>query len=115
MKHLIKATLLLLLLVLLVALLLPILTHAHDFEIDGIYYKINGTTASVTFKGKYYNSYSNEYSGSVTIPATVTHNGTTYSVTSIGYAAFAGCSSLTNINIPNSVTSIGSYAFSDCI
>ena len=100
MKHFIKAILLLLLLVLLVALLLPILTHAHDFEVDGIYYKINGTTATVTYKGNSHHQYSNEYSGSVTIPATVTYNGTTYSVTTIGQGALSGCSSLTTINIP---------------
>lgn len=36
------------------------------------------------------------------------------SVTSIGYWAFSGCSSLTSFNIPESVTSIGSCAFSGC-
>ncbi len=36
------------------------------------------------------------------------------SVTSIGYAAFADCFSLTSITIPNSVTNIGPYAFSTC-
>ncbi len=36
------------------------------------------------------------------------------SVTSIGSAAFSGCSSLTSMTIPDSVTSIGSAAFSGC-
>jgi len=36
------------------------------------------------------------------------------SVTSIGYSAFSGCSSLTSITIPDSVTSIGSSAFRGC-
>ena len=36
------------------------------------------------------------------------------SVTSIGYGAFEGCSSLTSITIPASVTSIGNYAFYGC-
>ena len=92
------------------------LANAHDFEVDGIYYSINyqGTKATVTYKGNSYSQYSDEYSGSVVIPASVTYNGTTYPVTSIGYAAFEGCSSLTSVTLPNSVTTIGGYAFSGC-
>ena len=50
MKHLYKFSLLLL------ALLLPATALAHVFEVDGIYYNINGDEATVTFKGTYYNS-----------------------------------------------------------
>ena len=90
---------------------------AYDFEVNGIFYNKNGngTTVSVTYKGNSFNQYVDEYSGSVTIPASVTYSGKTYSVTSIGGYAFAGCCSLTAVEIPNSVTSIGAYAFEGCI
>ena len=61
--------------------------------------EVNGASESIT---------------TANIPATVTHYNTTYNVTSIGNGAFANCSSLTSITIPNSVTSIGDGAFSWC-
>ena len=108
MKSLITSALLML------ALLLPATVTAHDFEVDGIYYIINGNEATVTFRGTSYYEYSNEYSGSVTIPSSVTYNGTIYSVTSIGVLAFYNCSGLTSVTIPNPVTEIGYSAFSGC-
>ncbi len=100
--------------ILLLALLLPATAAAHDFEVDGIYYNINGNEAEVTYRGEVSDQYDNEYSGSVTIPETVTHNGTTYSVTTIDNDAFSNCSGLTSVTIPNSVTTIGGEAFEGC-
>ena len=93
---------------------------AHDFEVantDGvtIYYNITSDTeVAVGCRGKYSSSYSNEYSGSVVIPATVTYSGKTYNVTSIDVEAFRDCTNLTSTTIPNSVTSIGENAFRNC-
>ncbi len=100
--------------ILLLTLLLPATAVAHVFEVDGIYYNINGNEVTVTFKGSYETEYENEYSGNVIIPATVTYKGTTFPVTSIGEYALSGCSGLTSVEIPNSVTSIGDYAFYGC-
>ncbi len=102
---------------LLIAAFATLVTNAHDFAIGGIYYNITSEAdkqAEVTFRGDYYYSYSDEYSGSITIPATVTYNGAEYSVTSIGDYAFYECRSLATITIPEGVTSIGSSAFSGC-
>ena len=104
-------------LLLLFAAFVTLVTNAQTkVEIDGIWYNLitKGKVAEVTFKGDSYNSYYDEYSGSITIPATVTHNGVTYSVTSIGDYAFRDCNNLKSITIPEGVTSIGSGAFYDC-
>jgi hypothetical protein len=53
-------------------------------------------------------------SGAVAIPAAVTQGSVTYSVTSIGAAAFSNLSTLESITIPDSVTSIGVAAFNKC-
>ena len=83
---------------------------AYDFKFGGIYFNILSSedkTVEVT-------SGSNKYTGAVTIPASVTYKGITYSVTRIGNYAFCDCSGLTSIEIPSSVTSIGESAFCFC-
>ena len=81
---------------------------ADVVEVDGIYYDISETTATVTYGD-------NKYSGDIVIPESITYNGSKYSVTSIGDWAFSFCSGLTSVTIPNSVTIIGRYAFDGCI
>ena len=83
---------------------------AYDLEVDGIYYNI---LADKTNEVEVTNGLT-EYSGSVTIPETVTYSGIAYSVTSIGGSAFSYCSGLTSVTIGNSVTSIGDLAFYCC-
>ena len=83
---------------------------AYDFESAGIYYNITGNnTVEVTYSDRD----NNTYSGSISVPETVTNNGTEYSVTKIGEYAFQG-SAVTSVSMPECITSIGTSAFSGC-
>ena len=90
---------------------------AHDFEVNGIYYNIladKTNEVEVTYYGDAYWSNDFKYSGSITIPATVTFNGITYKVTRIGNDACRECPSLELVTIPHSIKSMGNNAFYDC-
>ncbi len=93
-----------------------IVLFASETQVDGIWYNFDGSTrtAEVTYQGASYDSYSNEYSGEITIPTVVTYNDTIYSVTKIGEYAFLSCHDLISVTIPISVRSIGGYAFRFC-
>ena len=89
---------------------------ALEFQVDGIYYRTSIFTknsAYVTHSGTSYTE-SVEYQGEVVIPESVTYNGKTYTIASIGGYAFAGCPGLTSVTIPNTVTTINQNAFNGC-
>ena len=68
-----------------------------DFE-----YSVSGDTAEITkYKGS---------ASALVIPSEIDGK----KVTGIGRMAFANCTTLTDVTIPDSVTSIGDWAFSDC-
>lgn len=114
--------------------LLPYEPPKYDFVADGIYYNIlseTDLTLEVT-KGEGYTA------SVIEIPAHVTKDGKTYTVTTLGEDALSYCGdslaavtlpetitmigdfafaydySLTQVNIPSSVTSIGNNAFCFC-
>ena len=80
--------------------------YAQEVTIDDITYQLSGTEATLT--------YGRECSGDVAIPGSFIYDGTTYTVTSIGNAAFWNNTDLTSVTIPNSVTSIDKQAFEGC-
>ena len=92
------------------AMLMPLLASAY-FEVGGIYYNI---TSDIDKSVEVTSSIGTRYSGSITIPSTVTYKGVTYSVTSIGNSAFYRCGNLTSITLPEGVTNIGNSAFDEC-
>ena len=83
-----------------------IYANSNTIIIDSVKYRLNDDTAQVI-----------SYSGTlenITILESVTYEGFTFKVTSIGSSAFKDCTNLTSVTIPNSVTSIGDYAFEEC-
>jgi hypothetical protein len=46
------------------------------------------------------------YVGNITIPTTVSHQGTTYKVVAIGNNAFNLCKMLTDVMLPDSISTI---------
>lgn len=91
-------------------------------EVDGIYYLFNEELgeAVVTYRGAeeedgwMYFSASELYVDDVVIPAEVTYNGKSYSVTGIGTNAFAGSKYLTSLSLPSTITYFGEDVFPLC-
>lgn len=97
------------LLVAVIAALSSNVVYAYDFEVDGIYYNIlseENKTCGVTRNA-------NDYKGAINIPERVAYNNEEYIVTYICNYAFAHCSELTAISLPNTIDSIGDWAFDE--
>ena len=104
----------LLLSILMIITALP-LTAVNSFAADKItsgvtgdcIWSLDGTVLTISGNGKMGDFYT---PWGKLITEVIIKNG----VTSIGYEAFDGCTSLTNITIPDSITSIGRSAFRSC-
>ncbi len=71
---------------------------------DGLYYYSGYSITGFTEKGK------NEISGNFIIPTEIDG----VAITRIGFDAFAGCTSITELTIPQNITFIGNGAFANC-
>ena len=95
-------------------------TWAYDFSAvapsgQTLYYNIIQGGAEVVNENTTYPYYTTYPTGALTIPDSVTFNDITYAVTSIGSSAFANCSDLTSVTIPEGITLISELAFDDCV
>lgn len=99
----------------LMALAMPAVALASETSVGGIYYNFDSAsqTAEVTFKGKTRYT-AGTYQGDIVIPQTVSYEGATYRVTSIGDHAFASSPRLKKVVVSNSVETIGYNAFVGC-
>jgi len=91
-----------------------IFAYDDNVLINGIYYRLNGYEATVTYKGGTSDNIINDYTGIVNIPSSFQYEGYTYTVIEIGDCAFCGSSGLTGVSIPNTITLIDQRAFQDC-
>ena len=84
-----------------------IYANSNTIIIDSVKYRLNDdyTAEVISYSGTPEN---------IAILESVTYEGLTFKVTSIGSSAFSNCTSLTSITIPDSVTTIGNNAFSGC-
>ena len=86
----------------------------EKFEENGVFYRItdyDARTVEITYKGRDYNEFEYEYTGSVVFPARVTHRGRTFKVTAFAQDALS-VNTIRSIKIENGIDSIGDFALS---
>lgn len=92
-------------------------TATTMFDIGGMhYYVLDDGTVSVSQARNEFGNILNpdEFVGELSIPSSVTYDGVTYTVSTIGYEGFANCDKLTAVSIPSSIKKIDSGAFVGC-
>lgn len=82
--------------------------------VDGIYYGLIGTRRAYVVSPDLRPDAEPAYRGDVIVPASVSHNGHTYTVMSVGESAFAGCDDLHSVHLPSTVQAISACAFVGC-
>ena len=89
-------------------------TYGYDVCVDGLYYSLKDTSATVTYgdvrgrkdvNGVEYNM------DKIAIPSQIVYEGKTYTITEIGDTAFCHTTGFSQISIPNTVVRIGKSAF----
>lgn len=105
-----------------VAVVIPQSALAQDFSAVSpsghtLYYNIVNGEAQVTSENPSPAMGSSAYAnlrGNVIVPDSVTHNGITYPVTSLGIYAFMYCTNLNQLSLPSTMRVIGPYSISVC-
>lgn len=84
--------------------------NAKATNVGTFCYSLNNDTQTAVFSGLI----SGVSLDSVIIPATITYDANTYTITSIGDEALKGKTNIVYIHMPNTIISIGTRAFSGC-
>ena len=85
---------------------------AQNITVGDLNYSVNSDGTTVTITGHIDGT---SASGTLTIPSSVSYEGSLYTVSAIKASAFYNCVGLTGaITLPNSMVTIGQYAFYNC-
>lgn len=91
---------------------------ATMFDIGSMHYNVldDGTVSVSQAKDEWGSRLNPDpFVGELSIPSSVTNDGATYTVSTIGYEGFANCSQLTSVSIPSSIKKIDAGAFAGCV
>ena len=82
-----------------------------SMRVNNMYYLLDDEnhTAVLSYRGESSYAYSNEYSGNITIPETITFQNKEYQVTGINSNTFSGCSNIQSITIESETPIIMPY------